>query len=260
VTDEWRRQAGWTQALMTDLEALAAQPEDSSFAASAFLATVGFDRPQFLEGPSKIRTYAEMQAAKEQAASFIHSMEWDDLAGDPVKLLQVLDQMECATCFLEQLSIVDSCFSQAPLSLDLPDRGPDYDWKHHVGSLRRMRSTLPTSEQWTPLERASPKSAQSLDEMEVTWTTSCSAPLQPRPDRLEWLSESHPSLHACRSQHAELAPKRRTLERTMQERQQRGMRTNCVRPEMNQMWNDYCQMVWKEDPKKMSFHPSHSLI
>ena len=65
-----------------------------------------------------------------------------------------------------------------------------------------MQSTLSSSDKWQPLETTG--SNPSFQETSQTWTSR-----NVHPERLEWIHESHASLRACRSQHAEFAPQRK---------------------------------------------------
>ncbi|CAE7472492.1 unnamed protein product [Symbiodinium pilosum] len=250
--------------VMAELEILATKEERShqaAFAASAFLATMGLDLPldpgdTVKPLPAKVQTYSGLQEAKEQVAEFVSQTETEieDLE-DPQEALEKLIKLDRALGFLDQIRVLESCLeSSPPVEVQPPDRGSEYDWKEHVGSLKRVRSTLSSSEKWRQLD--SDASNQSLQEMsqDSTYMTVC-------PERLEWIQESHPSLRACRSQHAEFAPQRNTLEKTVRERHQRGVRSACVRPELSHMWQEYCRLVWKEDSvPKLSFNASQSAL
>ena len=117
---------------------------------------------------------------------------------DPAEVLEKLLKLDRALSFLDQVGILESCLESAPaVELQPPDRGADYDWQGHRGSLKRVKSTLSSSESWRPL--ASDSSWQTLQETSHDSGAAI-------PERLEWIQESHPSLRASRSQHAEFAP------------------------------------------------------
>ncbi|CAE6972456.1 unnamed protein product [Symbiodinium sp. CCMP2456] len=250
--------------VMAELETLVVEQKSSqaSFAASAFLATVGLDFPLDPSDspkplPPKVQTYSGLLEAKERVVHFVaHAeevQESEDLE-DPQEALQKLMKLDRALGFLEHVAILESCLQGPPVELELPSRGSDYDWNEHVGSLRRVKSTLSSSDKWQPLETTG--SNTSFQETSQTWTSR-----DVHPERLEWIQESHASLRACRSQHAEFAPQRKTLETTLKERHQRGVRLACVRPELSHMWQEYCRLVWKEDSgQKLSFSASRSVL
>jgi len=67
-----------------------------------------------------------------------------------------------------------------------------------------------------------------------------------RQTHLTWLRDGHPSLHQAsrRPEH--------TLESTVKERHQRGVRVACVVPALDAMWTQYSRRVWHEDPHHLS--------
>lgn len=248
--------------VMAELDTLVLQQKSSqaSFAASAFLATVGLDFPLDPSDnpkplPPKVQTYSGLLEAKERVVHFVaHAEEEIEDLEDPQEALQKLMKLDRALGFLEHVCILESCLQGPPVELELPSRGSDYDWNEHVGSLRRVQSTLSSSDKWQPLETTG--SNPSFQETSQTWTSR-----NVHPERLEWIHESHASLRACRSQHAEFAPQHKTLEATLKERHQRGVRLACVRPELSHMWQEYCRLVWKEDSgQKLSFSASQSVL
>ncbi|CAE6930486.1 unnamed protein product [Symbiodinium sp. CCMP2592] len=248
--------------VMAELETLVVEQKSSqaSFAASAFLATVGLDVPLDPTDspkpiPPKVQTYSGLLEAKTSVVHFVARAEEaiEDLE-DPQEALQKLMKLDRALGFLEHVGILESCLQGPPVELELPSRGSDYDWNEHVGSLRRVKSTLSSSDKWQPLETSgSNPSFQETSQISTSRTL--------HPERLEWIQESHASLRACRSQHAEFAPQRKTLETTLKERHQRGVRLACVRPELSHMWQEYCRLVWKEDSgQQLSFSASRSVL
>eukprot|EP00435_Cladocopium_sp_Y103_P040389 s2312_g11.t1 len=177
--------------------------------------------------------------------------------------------MDCMLSFLEPVCIIESCLSEENLPvIEHVDRGSDYDWSWHLNSLRQVKGILRSSNQWTSLADIDIDDGydslreyisrgawlhEDLEDCDALQDCSCSTTSSLwRPDRIEWLKESHQSIIPCRSQHVERKPRRVTLEKTVKERYHRGLRLYCVRPEMFDMWEEYCSLVWNEASNEAS--------
>lgn len=215
-------------------------PEEASFRAAAFLATVGIGTPRCVGTAVQVHTYEEMVAARDQVQKLVYIAD-ERLNSCEGSKLEELHHLESMLTFLEQVCILDECFAGAPVELVLPARDSTYNWEEHVKSLRRIPTALETSGSWTSLS------------LEETWSESLretstisTASFNMRPDRIEWLKDSHQAMIPCRSRHVEKGSDRSTLEKTVRERHSKGLRTHCVRPDMEDMWDAYCNLVWKD--------------
>eukprot|EP00438_Fugacium_kawagutii_P031232 Skav211063 [mRNA] locus=scaffold314:129393:143003:- [translate_table: standard] len=271
------------QAKLNELDALvkAQKTQEAAFAAAAFLATVGLDTPQLLQWPTpgksgtsgtgstqkRIHSYEEMLQAKEKAQEILEEAESQLTKTDPAEIWEALDEMDCMLSFLEPVCIIEACFSNEPPIIEAVRRGSDYDWSAHANSLHRLKTTLQSSSQWTLLEESRSIQDNAMKSMKTSslreyisrgewlhedfedsdplhdYSCSTSSSMQPRTDRVEWLKDSHQAIIPCRSRHVERKTHRITLERTVKERHHRGLRLYCVQPEMQDMWEDYCNLV-----------------
>ena len=218
-------------------------PEEASFGAAAFLATVGIGTPRCVGSPVQIRTFEEMVAARDHVQKLVYIADERLNSCEESKRLEELDHLESMLTFLEQVCILEECFAGAPVELMLPARDSAYNWQEHEKSLKRIPTTLETSGSWTSLSLEETWSEALREETSQTIST---ASFNLRPDRIEWLKDSHQAMIPCRSRHVEKSSDRSTLEKTVRERHSKGLRTHCVRPGMEDMWEAYCDLVWKD--------------
>ncbi len=261
---DWRQEVEQLRPTLDELDALsnAGRIAEAAFAAATLLTTVGIAAPRMLGQKRRIHSFEEMMLAKKKAHRMLEEAESKLEVTDPAEIWAALDQMDCMLSFLEPVCIIENCFQEGhPPVIERAHRAADYDWTAHLQSLRQVKNTLHGSHQWKSLEEHMGDESyrdyisrgewlhEDLDEYDPLHDYSCSttSSLLARPDRIEWLNESHQAIIPCRSLHVERRTNRITLEKTVKERRNRGLRLHCVRPEMSDMWEDYCKLVWNEN-------------